>query len=367
VIKLKNTEKTIVLGLEHFIDKIGYQANEYKRRGIPVKYLVNDVAGLSELKAKQYNADVDIVPINLLARLLKTLTTFMTYKPKWCELYDTGRLTLFYALIALIFRTKLIIILRGQEFNRHGFRAFGLKLSLNLCHHIISKESNLTKSLLNLSISSKKITEIPNCVLLPESSVIKSDKDIDILFLNSVREERHVDLLLYAVKQLSRNIPNLKVVITGFSSLDDNKHQVDIHYEKKILAMIHELDLDTIIETKGFVPEPSVYYRRARVFVLPANVVFLNYSLLEAMSYGVAPIVCRGEGAAKIIEHNYNGKIVDFISEELAEEMKKMLTDSLYTSYGKAARNTIEEQHTMQTWGDHMTSVKNKIKKDYNE
>lgn len=366
MIKLNNTEKTIVLGLEHFIDKIGYQANEYKRRGIPVKYLVNDVSGFSGLKAKQYNADVDTVLINLPGRLLKTLTAFITYKPKWCELYDTGRLTLFYTLIALIFRTKLIIILRGQEFNRQGFRAFGLKLSLKLCHHIISKESNLTKSLLSLSISSKKITEISNCVPLPQSSVIKSDRDIDILFLNSVREERHVDLLLHTVKQLSENMPNLKVIITGFSSLDDNKHQVDIDYEKKILAMIDELELDTIIETKGFVPEPSVYYRRARVFVLPANVIFLNYSLLEAMSYGVAPIVCRGEGAEKIIEHNYNGKIVGFTSEELAEEMKNMFTDESYILYGKAARNTVKEHHTMQTWGDHMTSIRNIFKKNYN-
>ncbi len=364
---MNSTEKTIVLGLEHFIDKIGYQANEYKRCGIPVKYLVNDVSGLSELKAKQYNANIDIVPLNLLGRVLKTVKVFSIYRPRWCELYDTGRLTLFYTLIALMFRTKLVIILRGQEFNRHGMRALGLRISLKLCHHIISKESNLTKSLSNISISSKKITEISNCVPLPVSNMLKSDKDIDILFLNSVREERHVDLLLHAVKQLSRNMPNLKVLIAGFSSLDDNKHQVDIHYEKKILAMIHELDLDTIIETKGFVQEPSVYYRRAKIFVLPANVIFLNYSLLEAMSYGVAPIVCRGEGAEKIIEHNYNGKIVDFVSEELAEEMKKMLTDSLYASYGKAACSTIEEHHTMRIWGDHMASVKNKIKKDYNE
>lgn len=357
---MKSHEKTIVLGLEHFIDKIGYQSDEYKRRGIPVKYLVNDVAGLSELKAKQYKADINIVPLNLLSRVIKTLAVFITYKPKWCELYDTGRLTLLYALIAIIFRTKLIIILRGQEFNRPGIRAFGLRLSLKLCHHIISKESNLTESLLSLSINKEKITEISNCVPLPKPAIIQNDRDIDILFLNSVRKERHVDILLMAIKELSENVPNLKVVITGFSSLDKNQHQVDTLYEEKILAMIQELNLNDIIETHGFVQEPSHYYKRAKIFVLPADVIFLNYSLLEAMSYAVAPIVCNGEGASKIINQT-NGKIVNFSSHELAETFKEVLSNQLYVFLGKAAHDTIKEYHSMHTWGEEMLSVRKSL------
>ncbi len=354
---MNNIEKTIVLGLEHFIDKIGYQSDEYKRRGIPVKYLVSDAVGFSSIKIKQYNADVKIVSKSLPLRVLKTLTTFMEYKPRYCEIYDTGRLTLVYTLIALMFRTKLVIILRGQEFNRYGVRAFGLRLALKLCHHIISKESNLTRDLLAISINSEKITEISNCVPFPRLITINNDRDIDILFLNSVRQERHVAMLVIAIKQLSKNMPNIKVVITGFSSLDDNHHNVDVPYEKKILEMIQDLNLNNTIETYGFVQEPSQFYMRAKIFVLPADVIFLNYSLLEAMSYAVAPVVCNGEGASKIINQT-NGKIVNFSSLELAETFKEILSDRLYVSQGKVARDTIKKYHSMHSWGEKMLSVR---------
>jgi len=355
-----STEKTIVLGLEHFIDKIGYQSDEYKRRGIPIKYLVNDVSGISASKAKQYSADIDIVSRNLLARTIKTVVIFITYRPRWCEIYDTGRLTLFYTLIARIFRTKIVIILRGQEFNRYGSRAFGLRLSLKLCHHIVSKESNLTKSLLCLSINRDKITEISNCVPLPKMTAINNDRDIDILFLNSVRQERHVDILLNAIKQLTEQVPNIKVVITGFSSLDDNQHQVDTPYEEKILTMIQDLNLNYNVETHGFVQEPSQFYKRAKIFVLPADVIFLNYSLLEAMSYAVAPIVCNGEGADEIINRE-NGKIVGFSSLELAEGLQEFFADHQYVSYGKVARDNIKRYHSMHIWGEKMISVRKSL------
>lgn len=353
---------TLVLGLEHFIDKIGYQAHEYARRGIPVKYLVSDITGFSRQKAEHYNTDVEIVPTGQIARLAKAVAVFMKYKPRWCELYDTGRLTLAYALIAKLFRSRLVIILRGQEFRRRGFRAFGLRTALRLCDHIVSKEANLSSSLSALAIRAEKITELSNCVPLPDQYMPdETGKDIDVLFLNSVRAERHVDLLLMAIRRLKAKIPDVRVVITGFSTLDDNRHQVDSAYEKRILAMIDELGLQEHVQTFGFVRNPSDFYTRAKVFVLPAEVVFLNYSLLEAMSYAVAPVVCNGEGAEKIIEHDQNGKIVDFDDKALADAFAELLEEKIYGRFGEAARQTVRKHHSMTVWGDRMLAIRKRL------
>lgn len=43
---MKNADKTLVLGLEHFIDKIGYQAFVYSKNNVPVKYLVSNKNGI---------------------------------------------------------------------------------------------------------------------------------------------------------------------------------------------------------------------------------------------------------------------------------------------------------------------------------
>lgn len=39
----------ICIGLEHFIDKVGYQSSVYNKNGETIKYLINDVSGKSEV------------------------------------------------------------------------------------------------------------------------------------------------------------------------------------------------------------------------------------------------------------------------------------------------------------------------------
>ncbi len=139
--------RTLVLGLEHFIDKIGYQAAEYARRGVPVRYLVRDESGLSSKMAESYGADVRIVPDGPLARIRFTLAQFLRGAAAYCELYDIGRLTVVYALIAVAFGSRLIVILRGGELcgKRKGFRRMGLVFALRLSHRIVAKEFKFCK------------------------------------------------------------------------------------------------------------------------------------------------------------------------------------------------------------------------------
>lgn len=354
--KIQTNNKTIVLGLEHFIDKIGYQSAEYLKRSKPVVYLVCDKSGYSKSKAEQYKANIVIVPKNQASRIFTTIHFFWKMRPKWCELYDTGRLTLFYALIAKLFNVKLITILRGQEFNRTGFRFLGLKMALKLSDAIVAKEHNLIEKLSLLNLSSSRINNLPNAIPLPKNHP-STVRDIDILFLNSVRKERNVDLLLDAIYELVQLMPNLNVAITGFSTLDESEQQVDPSYEKKILLKIQQMNLSNNVTPYGFVSNPEFFYLRSKIFVLPADVIFLNYSLLEAMSYKVAPVVCAGEGAKKIIEHELNGLIVNFDKELLANAIYKALKSNQYIVYGEQAYITVKQNYDIKSWADRMEKI----------
>lgn len=356
--------KTIVLGLEHFIDKIGYQAEEYANFKIPVKYLVLDTSGFTKEKAGKYNADVTIVSKNIFVRLLQTVKALYLYKPKWCELYDIGRLTIVYAFLAKLFGCKLIFILRGHElWNRTMFNLqwLGLSVALKISDHVIAKEINIIEDLKIIKFNESRITHICNCIVTPKIIQNNKEKDIDILYLNSVKRHRNASILVDALYQLLKINPSYKIVIIGFTSLDDNDYKMEPDYEKEVLEKINNLGLKDKIEIKGFVKEPEQYFRRSKIFALPGDIIYLNYSLLEAMSYEVAPLVGDGEGAELVIEDKINGLIVSRKPDAILEGLLYMLEENNYRNMGMKARETVISKFSMKIWVKKMLEVRDKV------
>ena len=355
--------RTIVLGLEHFIDKIGYQAAEYGRREIDVLYLVLDKSGLSGRKASEYGANVEVVPVPLLARIVFTLRRFWRERPEFCELYDIGRLTLVYALIARMSGARLIMILRGAELwerKNNALRQAGLRLTLRLCDHIVAKELNIVRDLGAIGIAEENVTFIGNCVPFPEEEPTPlASREIDILFLNSVKRWRNVDLIVRALPIVLRECRVGRVVIAGFTHLDGTGYRMDETAEHEVLSLIDELGLRDRVEVAGFVPHPEEYYRNAKVFVLPADIVFANYSLLEAMSHGVVPLVGDGEGAELIVRSGENGLIVERTVEAVSAGLVALLNDpEQLERYAERARRTIETEFSIRSWGDAIVRVR---------
>lgn len=354
---------TLVLGLEHFIDKIGYQAAEYARRGIEVRYLVLDQSGLSRSKAAEYGAQVEVVPTSLPARIAHTIRALRRERPRFVELYDIGRLTLLYALLARAFGAKLIFILRGFELRTDRVRQVGLRRALRLAHRIIAKELHIVRDLQAMGIGSDRIAFIGNCVPLPrETPAPVAEREIDILFLNAVRRMRNPDQLVRALPAVFRRFPEARVVIAGFTHLDRNAYRMEEETEHQVLALLDDLGLRDRVEIAGFVPDAEAYFRRAKVFVLPADTVFANYSLLEAMSHGVVPLVGDGEGAERIVRHQENGLIVQRTADAIADGLIRLLEDpETMQRYAAAARQTIAEDFSIETWGAKMQEARGEI------
>lgn len=316
------------LGIAHFIDKNGYQAQVYGRHGERIRYLVTDVTGQTEHFRLKYDADVKIVPENKLGRLWHTLVELLTYRPHNVELYLTGYMALPYALLAKITGRNLIVILRGLEFKSHRTTWY-YALVLKMSDLIIAKEFYLNEGAIRLKLG-YKTHMLHNCV--PDVSGIMSPyagRTIDLLFLNTPRRMRHVLFLVDVIAKLLERNPGLKVTIAGFGVLDEKYNSIELDYQCEVLHKIEALGLKDKIELKGFVRNAPELMSASKVFILPADVIYCNYALLEAMSCGCVPVVADGEGARLVVEDGVGGFVrplsvpafVDAVESALQPEM----------------------------------------------
>jgi glycosyltransferase involved in cell wall biosynthesis len=84
------------------------------------------------------------------------------------------------------------------------------------------------------------------------------------------------------------------------------------------------------------------------VFLLPADVVFPNYSLLEAMSLGVPPIVQESNGSELIVTDGVDGYILPPEKHKWKECMLRLIEDvDLRKKMGEAARLKVTDMYSI--------------------
>lgn len=352
--------KTLCLGIAHFIDKNGYQAQVYGKHGERIRYLVTDVTGQTEHFRLKYDADVKIVPENKLGRLWHTVAALLTYRPHNVELYLTGYMALPYALLAKITGRNLIVILRGLEFKSHRTTWY-YALVLKMSDLIIAKEFYLNEGAIRLKLG-YKTHMLHNCV--PDVSGIMSPyagRTIDLLFLNTPRRMRHVLFLVDVVAKLLERNPGLKVTIAGFGVLDEKYNSIELDYQREVLHKIEALGLKDKIELKGFVRNAPELMSASKVFILPADVIYCNYALLEAMSCGCVPVVADGEGARLVVEDGVGGFVRPLSVPAFVDAVESALQPEMWERYSQNARRKIDEEYSIESWYAGISSIRNQI------
>ena len=352
--------KTLCLGIAHFIDKNGYQAQVYGKHGERIRYLVTDVTGQTEHFRLKYDADVKIVPENKLGRLWHTVAALLTYRPHNVELYLIGYMALPYALLAKITGRNLIVILRGLEFKSHRTTWY-YALVLKMSDLIIAKEFYLNEGAIRLKLG-HKTHMLHNCV--PDVSGGMSPyagRTIDLLFLNTPRRMRHVLFLVDVIAKLLERNPGLKVTIAGFGVLDEKYNSIELDYQRDVLHKIEALGLKDKIELKGFVRNAPELMSASKVFILPADVIYCNYALLEAMSCGCVPVVADGEGARLVVEDGVGGFVRPLSVPAFVNAVESALQPEMWERYSQNARRKIDEEYSIESWYAGISSIRNQI------
>lgn len=348
---------TLVVGSGQFIDKNAYHSDIYKKNDISIHFLVDDIHGNSQYYANMHNASIEILHPKKFSRIIQIWKAFKKHKNSYCELYDTGRMTFIYLFLSIFYKHKLILILRGGEVQRHNKK----KLSINywkhwliekFAHKIIYKEQNIFNEYKANGYSLKKLYFIGNAVPLPMvNPYCYEERNIDILFLNSVRSNRNVLFIVKCIEKLNMlSTRKISCVIAGFNSLSNDNLSFDLEEERFILEYIKKNNLTNNITTLPFVKDPHKFYQKAKIFVFPAEIVFANYALLASMSYGVVPIISQGEGASKIVTHNEGYSLELTVDLWVKEIMDLLNNPDLWKNKSLASQQKIRSEFSMDSW-----------------
>ncbi len=145
---------------------------------------------------------------------------------------------------------------------------------------------------------------------------------------------------LQAAKIILKEIPETHFMIVGDASIGQNE------YERKVLQLLKDLDLDENIIFTGFRDDVQHLMKSFDVCVMPSYAEAFGLVALESMACGT-PIVATGsDGVLDMIEHNVNGLLfprqdVKILSEHILTLLKdKQLAIRLVKN---AKKRVIEE------------------------
>lgn len=226
--------------------------------------------------------------------------------------------------------------------------------------------SQLIKNRINdfNSVSQEKLTIVHPGVDLIKTGTIRGEKPAQyqhhevILSVGALEERKGHIFLIEAIHQIIDDYPNLKCLIVGADSTEENK----LH------ERIRQLQLTDVVEIVGQLPHEGAleYISWCDIFVLPSWLEAFGVVFAEAMAYGKPIIGIEGEGISDVIDHGENGLLVppkDATS--LAMNIRELLDNAEYRNQlGQAGKLTVEKYLT---WDFNASQMEDIYKKTIDE
>ncbi len=384
---MSKSEKIAIGILPFFLDKYGYIVKAYETSGYEVIVLASDFYGTNKKVNERYNAKIIGLPKNPFVKTLKVFWTLLKEKPDYLEMYDYSVLTFPIIIFSKILGISTSLVIIGWELYRNDpfdnrrknliqrlkekLKRFLTLKALHFVDLIIVKEFHSLQIIMKQKKLENKTIFQPNCIPLPKWETIKriSEREIHILWLNRIHRVKKAKDLVTAIgffeeqyQHVYGNKPNVSVKIVGFNLLNRTP-SMDPEYEYEVLKAIeeHNRKYSTKIEALPFTDNPHEFQANSKLFIFISEIVFLNFSLLEAMGNGVVPIVSRGDGYDKIITENYNGFTFEYGNvKELSQKIFQALTlpEHIIEQMSENAYNTVKESYSLYTWAKNIMEAR---------
>ena len=318
-IKVKKNIKTdlaLFIGLEHVISKTIVRADQLKKIYKVLFY------SIETNKSPYSNYPIIKSQKLIVLDLIQFGKILLNNNPKYCELYFEGNCfsQFFQAILLNINNTMIVAILRGELYhynsNMNSIKKYFLNKILNIVDWIYYRETYMLEILKKTVKNQDKIIFDFNKVKVFTNCDIKRDKKT-VLFLNGFKNWRRLDIIINALPKIIDKVKDVNFVFIGArskSELEKYKSQIPEKYENNVRIM-------------EWTSNSKKYYENASIFVLPADLVYLNFSLLEAMERGVPAIVANVPDVEKIIKNNVDGIITEQNSNSFADAIISLLQD----------------------------------------
>jgi glycosyltransferase involved in cell wall biosynthesis len=290
-----------------------------------------------------------------LTSLYLLLRIVLTRRVDLAEVYPYAELPLMMVLILRLARVPVLLIARGQEYRyMSGRMSLRRRLTFRwtyaLAPYVVYREPYMEAMLEGMG--KRDVWFLPNAVPMPAHSRKHREDACHFLFLNAVNDVRHPAIALDAFLRLCAQCSmadsvSVRLHIVGLR----RKHGSAIEAQKAEELHGRVAGKDVPVELHTWSSEPERWLDDADVFLLPADVVFLNFSLLEAMARGVPPIVQNVPGAERIVTHGESGYILPLAVDAWAEHMRRLVLDpELRQRLGQAARHTVSQHYSLDTY-----------------
>ena len=125
-----------------------------------------------------------------------------------------------------------------------------------------------------------------------------SKKDFIILFVGRIAEEKNIQFLINAQKELVKAHDNIKLVIVG-DGPDKEKYE---DYTKKL-----GLEKNVIFTGKAKWEDMPYYYQMSTVFTSASKTETQGLTIIEAMASSVVPVCMRDEAFQSMVTEDLNG------------------------------------------------------------
>ena len=175
--------------------------------------------------------------------------------------------------------------------------------------------------------------------------IVGADKDHKIiLYVGRIEPLKGIDVLLYAMKILLTNNPQMHVclwILGGAVGGKTDKWQKELKRLEQLRKLLDISTEVTFIERKHR-DELANYYNASEIVVLPSHYESFGIVALEAMSCGIPVIATDTTGVSGLFDEKYSSLITSANNPlMLSEKIKHLLTDK--NEYQKVRSEVLEK------------------------
>lgn len=343
----------LVTGIEHVIPKQAFQSDELRRRGIRTIYYTPDVTDHTARTQEKIPLEFHTAPANPWRHVARYFSLLRHHRPDHVELYfaTKAHIRLAYVVLARAYRIPVVCVCRGNEIfgwvKHRRVRRWIDHVVYRLARLIIYTEYKMDEFMITHRIAdAAKLVFFHNRTRVHPDCLVQRDRRL-ILYLNTFKRQRHPELVVQAAPAVLERFPDAEFYLVGKAG--DTFLQPVRPFEQSVERLIAELGLEGRVRALSFTDDPWRYYEQAMVFVLPADMVFCNFALLEAMERAVPPVVADVPGAELVVQDGANGFRVPQHPEAVSRALIRLLSDeSLRQRMGLAAREMVRQRFNME-------------------
>lgn len=343
----------LVAGLDHVIHKVLNQANSLRDKNIETVFFSRDFSSYSLTLCNKFGFPLVKEVDSSILSLISFIKAIYKYKITHVEFYLSSKSInlLTYYLISLILRMPIFVWARGGElakWNQHSLpRKLIIRMIISSSKAFFFKEIWMPEKIRHLKLNEKQLVFMPNRVKVYRE--LPTYQGVEILFLNTFHPIRDPMLFVktaYIYHNKYSKFEQFRVV-----GLSGHKVASRSNAEQEVVEYVQKHDMGTYLHLHEWTNEPRKYFEKAKIFVLPAKVVFANFALLEAMERGVIPIITDLDpSGSKIVENEKCGLVVHHDPEAIAERIDFLMRHrERANEMASLAREKIETEYNLET------------------